>query len=499
MSRSNGSRIEALHALAVGAVPLIVYLLARSEVYSYDALDYASAIRDGAMLFHPHHLLYNFLMHGLWKAVQAVAPRADALYVLAAADAVFTAFTVVLLWFFLRMTGASRCRAWVGAMFWAGLFSTWKLATTVEVYPLFLLLAFALTVLLAHVRGKRGWFALGLAFGFCVLLHQLAALLVLAVFIGLMLRPSSGGGKKGFPFLGGAILVALAGFVTVAAAKGITTIPGFLRWVFFYTSLPEFQGGSWASVDWSTPVRGLAGALSTIAYPWWMDRWIGLGVAPGPATVVALVSVAAIVLVASYVVLRSIRRGGAAGGKTFLRTVLGLWAAMSIVFALAWEPSNFEFWHIALLPLIAWTALKTRAVSISKFSTGAIVTAVAALWVFNGATRFYHDSREENNEVFPAAEKVHALVLEPADLVLSSWLELKPAVRYLYGETLNLETILRISALGTKEEVYARLDSMIQYSAMHGMVFISEDEMEPDDQRLWYYRNLDRDEIRRFY
>ncbi len=499
MKRSDGARLELLHALAAGAVPLVVYLLTRSEVYSYDALDYASSIREGAMLFHPPHVLYNFLMHGLWNIAQAALPRADALYVLATADAVFTAFTVALLWRFLRWTGASRIRAWTGAMLWAGLFSTWKLATTVEVYPLFLLLVFALTLLLAYEHGSWGWFALGLAFGFCILLHQMAALVVLVVFVALIIRPHAESRKQGFLFLGGAILVSLAGFVTVAAFKGITTISGFLRWIFFYTSLPEFQGGSWASIDWSTPVRGLAGALSVFVYPWWMDRWIGHGVAPGLSATLGLVAVAAILLAGLCVALRTVRRAGTPGRKTLLRTVLGLWAAVSGVFALVWEPTNFEFWHVALLPLIAWTALRTRAVAVSRPSAVVIVSAVLALWAFNGATRFYHDSRKENNEVFAAARKVRELMVEPSDMVLSSWLELQPAVRYLYGESLNLESILRISGLGATEEVFTRLDSMIQYSTLHGMVFISDDEMEPDDQRLWYYRNLDREDIRRFY
>lgn len=176
---STTMRAETVRAAAVFLVSFCFYAFTRAQTmaHSRDAIEYMNMI-DRNDLYHPHHLLYNWL-GSLWvRGFGAVGISADSITLVQLMDAIFGAAFVLVFYAMLRYrVGLGPSSGIVGASLPGLSYGVWAYSTTVEVYvpPLALLWA-ALFVLSTRRRTARTYLIAGALHGTAVLLHQANAL-----------------------------------------------------------------------------------------------------------------------------------------------------------------------------------------------------------------------------------------------------------------------------------------------------------------------------------
>lgn len=155
---STTMRAETVRAAAVFLVSFCFYAFTRAQTmaHSRDAIEYMNMI-DRNDLYHPHHLLYNWL-GSLWvRGFGAVGISADSITLVQLMDAIFGAAFVLVFYAMLRYrVGLGPSSGIVGASLPGLSYGVWAYSTTVEVYvpPLALLWA-ALFVLSTRRRTAR--------------------------------------------------------------------------------------------------------------------------------------------------------------------------------------------------------------------------------------------------------------------------------------------------------------------------------------------------------
>jgi hypothetical protein len=227
--------VSTLILIAVLAFAAAVLIVFRVEAQTGDSLDYARSIRSGELLFHPHHLLFNPIVRGLWKGIAAVFPRASPI---AAAQVhnIFWALIVLTAVFTIirRMTGSAVAAA-LGSLALFSFLSFWQYATYVEVYlPTMGCLAVVLAALRAAPKerisvGLCG--AITAVFALAVFYDQMSVFFSLPLVILLAGRLGKKGGWKAAGLLAAAGATVLAGYLfAFLTTSNPRTLAGFYHW-----------------------------------------------------------------------------------------------------------------------------------------------------------------------------------------------------------------------------------------------------------------------------
>lgn len=232
-------------ALATG----LVYAATRATELTGDSLLYASAIRDGANLFHPHHLLFGPIVHSLRLATGLDAVTAAQLHnMLWAVVALLAArhlFSVLLA----NRAAAAWCTA---ALATAAGFAGY--ATQVEVYvPSLACTLTALALLAGHGSERPGVTRIagaGLALALAILYYQGAVLIVLALpFVPVASRTRAEGTavRAAVLVIGGT--ATLAAYAAVFAAMPANADRSLLDFCLHYAQLGRSDWGTFANLD----------------------------------------------------------------------------------------------------------------------------------------------------------------------------------------------------------------------------------------------------------
>ncbi|MBV9849309.1 MAG: glycosyltransferase family 39 protein [Armatimonadetes bacterium] len=193
---------DALAATALFVVCVALYWATRTHYNTFDAVSYANQIgrvyeatHDPHWLFHPHHLLFNVVNYGLWRAARALGYGGGPLIVMQRLNAVLGAAGIAI--FYLSLRRLMHRSHGLPALLAAGLalsFGYWVCATDGRVnMPSLacLLLAFWLLCrTLEEGRVGRAAAAGALA-GLGVLFHESAGLFVLVGLAAVMLADVS--------------------------------------------------------------------------------------------------------------------------------------------------------------------------------------------------------------------------------------------------------------------------------------------------------------------
>ncbi len=310
---------------------IILYIVSRTEVHTFDALSYTWALEDKpfGLLFHPHHLFYGPLGWLAYKSAQLLGYGGHADLPIQIVNALAGAFGVFLMWRFgARWTGRS-----IGALGVALLmgisYAYWLYATEVEVYTLataFLVLALWIMTRLDERPHVRWAVALGLAHTGAIMFHQTNLLFGLAILTFLLSRPNLRRSSLIFAY-GLAVLIPLIfSYGYVAYASRFPDLRGFYNWFTDYA-----QSGQWGGFLSFSHFPALRSGLQ-----------LTVSLQPGLAAVFYLLT--AVGIVAGIYQARF-----DAHHRAWILFAL-VWTVSYLLFFWWWEPWNIEFW-IALLPL----------------------------------------------------------------------------------------------------------------------------------------------------
>jgi hypothetical protein len=385
-----------LPGLSIALIGLL-YLLTFPQNFTEgeDAVYYADRVAGAVPMWHPNHLLYEPLMHGLTRAPW---PGADALAVMQLASLVAALWSLALVWKIARLAGGGLSACMVALWSLAGCFAFWLYGMYPDTYALPLPFVLAGVVALWQAiwdqGGARAAAFSGVLAGLATLLHQSHVFLALPA-LGLLLW------HRRF----GAALAWLGCFLPLVGALYLWAGWGLLG----HDSLPELLGwargyaadGLWTPLSVLAPVKAVIGlgtaiwsslflfalprlaALVEGAFPGRLlleeahFAQTGLALPVGPLQVLTVLSVLALGWLGVGAMLR---RGRAISPGIGL--VLALHGATYAIVATIWEPTNKEFW-IAALPFLA--LLMALRMPATRGALRLATVGIVALWIANGA------------------------------------------------------------------------------------------------------------------
>ena len=331
-------------ALALGTG--LVYGVTRATELTGDSLLYATAIRDGAGLVHPHHLLFGPIVHSMRLATGLDAVSAAQLHNMFWAVVALLAARHL----FSIMLGNRDAATWsTAALATAAGFAGY--ATQVEVYvPSLACTSTALALLAGHGSERPGATRIagaGLALALSILYYQGAVLVVLA----LPFVPVASRTRAERAAVRAAVLV-IAGTATVAvygavyAAMPANANRSFLDFCLYYAQRGRPDWGTFANVD-KKGLHLLADSqLRSLVH------------LPGNEfTVQSYVGSVLFAAATACLAWRLVRIGRADPRSRAALGFFAAWAVPTWAFTLWWLPREEEYLIAALPPLLAAVAI----------------------------------------------------------------------------------------------------------------------------------------------
>jgi hypothetical protein len=432
--------VRALSAFALIAVLVVaaaVLIVFRSAAQTGDSLEYARSIRSGELLFHPHHLLFNPIVRGLWKGMAVIFPEVSPITA-AQVHNIFWALVVLAAVFVLvrRMTGSIGAAA-LGSLALFSFLGFWQYTTYVEVYvPMMGCLAVVLAGLQIIPKDR---ISLGLGGG-------LAAVFTLAVFYDqtsvffsfpLVILMASRLGKRGVwkavGLLAAAGTTVLAGYLfAFLTTSNPRTLAGFCQWCLSYAFQPDPSWGSWSNVS---PLGAAKLLLSFARITLPIARHLFLPAVICSGLVVASLAVGT---------LAAIRRRAA---DIPWRIALSLWIGTTVAFMWWFSPSGYELAIPLLLPFLL-LAVRTIADfwessadsrKARRRSLGFLTAAVTGLFILNfvGAVL---PARADRGDAFHRAALVQSAAPQNAIVVADYYM--RENLRYYFDRPGTLEDVI---------------------------------------------------------
>jgi hypothetical protein len=429
--------VSTLILIAVLAFAAAVLIVFRVEAQTGDSLDYARSIRSGELLFHPHHLLFNPIVRGLWKGIAAVFPRASPI---AAAQVhnIFWALIVLTAVFTIirRMTGSAVAAA-LGSLALFSFLSFWQYATYVEVYlPTMGCLAVVLAALRAAPKerisvGLCG--AITAVFALAVFYDQMSVFFSLPLVILLAGRLGKKGGWKAAGLLAAAGATVLAGYLfAFLTTSNPRTLAGFYHWCLLYAFHPDPSWGSWSNVS---PL-GAAKLLLSFAR--------NILPIPRPFFLPAVICSGLVVTGLAVGTLRALRRRAA---EIPWRIALWLWIGTTVAFMWWFSPSGYELAIPLLLPfhLLAVQTMADGWESSAdprrarKRILGLLSAAIAGLFILNLITAVL-PARTDRGDAYRRAVLVQTAA--PANAIVVADYFMRENLRYYFHRSGTLEDVM---------------------------------------------------------
>ena len=342
---------------------LIVYLVTRTHLNTFDAVAYANQIglahETGKLrpLFHPHHLLFNALGYGVWRAARLIGYGGGPLIVNQTVNAVLGAWGVGLFYALLRRLQPVGAGPLLLALGLSGSFGWWICATDGRVNVPSSVLMLAAFGVLVHLRERptSGQAALvGALAGAAVLFHESAGLFGFVGAAGIALAAT---GRRRVILLV-AYSAAWAGVVVVAyGAVGVFALHlhsafGFKHWMNAYAE----RGWWWdfhivhnlrldlfglRHAVFVEPLRRAALAetpLHTLGTAGLGLLWLDYGLS------LLGIAASALAIAASLAKLRT-------SADRPVAVICLTWIVLYAAFFTVWCPGAFVFWVPVLVPL----------------------------------------------------------------------------------------------------------------------------------------------------
>ena len=381
----------------LGIAGLAALLFAwRTQAVIGNAVVYCLDAKRGTSLFHPHHVLFNAVIHWLVRGLSALGLEADTIAVAQAHNAVFAAALIGAFAIWLarvrdgRRLGAVELAA---PLLLAGSSIFLEFATQPESYvPALACAVGALAVLVdgpGRVRPGRALLA-GVLLALAVLYHQIAvvfSLLLLAqagAAAGARRRPAL---REAGAAIGFAGAFSLGGYLAAHAASG--TGLSFLEYCTWFLQM----GQPWG-VAGNVGASGLEALGRTLALA-------AVGSSSGAAGRAALV-VAGLLLAANGV---AAARGAA---SRELRLTCLAWAAGLLLFLWWWLPKEVNYYVFVMPPLAALAALSIRDACGERLARPVAIGAAAVVLVWAGIREVLPHHRDPD-PVRVRAAALHAI------------------------------------------------------------------------------------------
>jgi len=453
--QSGGRRLDFISGTSLAAGSCLFLLLTRAAAQYGDSLNYVWAARTGQGLFHPHHLIFNFVIREIYRLFQALGLGLTALDAAQLHNILWSGIAVVSVYAIGRRVFGSRSGSILAALGLLVSQGFWEYATQAQSYaPAVGSLALLAFVLVRKPIGRYRWWdwtGIAVLLAVAILYHQGNILFVppLSVFI-----LASAGRRGRRPLL---LTGALSGALVLGAyaaglvlSGGERTVSGFVRFVFSYAYHPAPLWGTWKNFS----LRGMGyllfsqlRCLITVWKPVRPFLLIGLGL--GLAMLIAL----------SAVLLR--RRPAGRAWRAFLL----VWLAAEYAFYLWWAPYDKPWFIITIIPAIFLSGQTVRDLGIrlparpgKHFAVVAMMAALlAAVAVFNYATFIRPLQTSLGRDYAEARAAAHCAAGE--EFILSSF-DVQEHLRYYFGrrDVLQVEIIPMSICQGLAlPEAYGRL------------------------------------------
>jgi hypothetical protein len=401
--------------LLAAGTSLFLFLTRLSEQYG-DSLNYAVSIRSGIGLFHPHHLLYNPAVRGLFRLLQAVDGRITAVDAGQVHNIFWAVVAVVALFSLATRWLESWHRGILAALALLVSLGFWEYSTQVQIYvPALAVLSLMVLVLQrASSRGwtARTWFALGFLYVLSMLYHQTNVLFALPLIVFVVLRFGRTALKRILALvIGSGVWIGGIYVGVFLTMEGEKTVPQFLRFVLYYRFHPD-------------PLWGTARNISPegIGYLLFSQlRDVIPVVDPFQKPALALFGLFLLALFVWHTAALFRRDEKDKPWRGFFLT----WLTVHCLFFLWWSPHEKNMFIISLFPLAGLTVLALNDL-LRRWSSGkrtaawkiAAAALLAAVAVYNYAT-FIHP-----RQISKGSDYAEAFVLQscvPAgDVILSS-------------------------------------------------------------------------------
>lgn len=362
-------------------LPPLIYLWLRAQSQTPDGLSYALAVRNGADLFHPHHLLYTaacWLIHRILSFGSGVT---DAIHSAQYHNILWCLVLAAVAWHLARRLSRDETSSLLMALFLLATRGVAIYSTRVETY-LPAMAAAALALLLAV---DRRTIPAALALAVAILYHQTNVLLAPSLLLFMILRGEHRAGVR---------LVSIAGFLVAASytaaylSGGAGESQGLSEYVFSYARAPV---AAWGRFD-NFSIYGISTLLSS------QLRMI-LPI-PQSLMVPAASVFGAACLLLGFWHLRKLRRGGPHADWRILSLS---WLTVHYFFCLWWLPGDTDFFVVPLLPLwllavLLFLDLKHHFTS-PRFCFPLVVTCLILLAAVNISVTIWplHESRGESH------------------------------------------------------------------------------------------------------
>ena len=243
---------------------LAFFIVFQNKDYSYDSIEYATNVRNGTNIFHPHHLLYNacgYLLYNIFGG------KIDPLRLLSGANAFLIAIVFVIIVKILYSKTDNFLRSiWIANLF-AVSSGALYIASSVEVYASAIFFqSLALLILIQKKNSASDtWFYIfltALVSSLGALFHQTAVFFI-PVAAWFIWREN----KKNVPALAYLLMCAiliLVPYYFCASHYGYSGIGKTIDWALYYMRLPEYGGGALGKLGLDSFVRAIGGISQTI-------------------------------------------------------------------------------------------------------------------------------------------------------------------------------------------------------------------------------------------
>jgi hypothetical protein len=390
-----------------------IYLILPTREFYWDGVGFALAVETPPVspdsLLFPNHLLYNLMGYAVWKVAAAAGASWRALYVFQALNSLFGAAGVYLVWrIAAELTRSAGISAW-SALLFAFAAQWWRFSTDANAYiPSIFFLLVSFRLMLPGTRSRP--FAVGLAHGGAMLLHQLALFFFPVAIAGLLHFHRDQRSKAGklHRLMTAGKYGATAAAVTVAA---YLTAFSLVR-----PTLDSHELWKWITahaedaVFWLSPAHSLRYSLRGTMRLFFGGRVNQLHL--DVITVAGALAFVSVLALSVRFLILTLQRPAANGSSPpapsgfrawFAGSALMiLWILSYFIFLIFWQPQNTFYRLFYLPPLVL--LISTLPAWRRRWIQGlALIVGIVCTWNFT--TYIYPDSREAANEVLSFAVK----------------------------------------------------------------------------------------------
>lgn len=318
--------------------------------FTVDGLRYAAQVEAGMPLFHPNHLIPNWVFHGIWRGLGAIGIGVRAAWVMQILNALAGIATALSLALALAPR-AGVSRTFLLTLLYATGFAAWNFAQEPEVYVLpACAVAISLAVLWrSNVLGWGHVLTLGVLAVFAVLCLQQYVFWYPAL-LGLAWRAKFGKSRRAkLALLGfGVPLICAVVYLGIGAMEGaFVDRTHALGWFLGYAWDSQHGFGTYRPApEFGTRLIGAALGLGNLAFAYEVA-----------ASTLTLSLAATGVLALAWLLVRA---SSCAAGRREARIIIA-WTAANFLFALWWESRDIEFLFPVWLGAIVLLGLGARA------------------------------------------------------------------------------------------------------------------------------------------